>query len=70
MDSQQIAAWRENDTNGFVVKDYTGVQDPATEEPLIMTVKSCEIWDVLADANRHGKRISVYAIGPRILDLT
>lgn len=67
LDRASLANWRFSETNGFVVKDFTGVSDEAPD-PLILVVKSHEIFEVLADANEQGRKIAVYAIGPCVLD--
>jgi hypothetical protein len=68
LDLAQLAAWRFSETNGFVVKDFTGLD--TGQEPVIFVVKSSEIFEVMADAVEHQKQISVYAIGPCVLDLS
>ena len=68
LDRVELARWRFSSTNGFVVKDYTGLE--SGQEPAILVVKASEIFEVMADAAEHHKKISVYAIGPCVLDLS
>ena len=68
LDRAQLTAWRFSETNGFVVKDYTGLE-PGTE-PVIFVTKSSEIFEVMADAMEHHKKIAIYAVGPCVLDLS
>ena len=68
LDFAQLAKWRFSETNGFVVKDFTGLE-PETE-PVIFVTKSSEIFEVMADAMAHQKKIAIYAIGPCVLDLS
>lgn len=67
IDRAALSAWRFNDTNGFVVKDYSGISDEQPD-PLIMVVRSSEIFEVIADASANQKKIAIYAIGPCVYD--
>lgn len=67
LDRAQLARWRFEENNGFVVKDYTSVTEDG-QEPMIMVVKSSDIFELLADAAAQQRKIAVYAIGPCILD--
>lgn len=58
--------WRFSETNGFVIKDYTGLNEG--EEPVIVVIKSADIFDFVADAAQEKKKVAVYAIGPCVLD--
>lgn len=68
LDRVQLASWRFQENNGFVIKDFTGIESGA--EPIIFVVKSAEIFEVMAEAVSEQKKISVYAIGPCVLDLS
>ena len=58
-----------SESNGFVVRDYTGLNaaDPEAE-PMVVVLKSSELWDYLADAAVQKRKISIYVIGERLLD--
>jgi hypothetical protein len=70
LDRASLSKWKFSENNGFVVKDYTGL-DPNSEEaqePVILVLKSSDIFELLADAAAQGRKIAVYTIGPCILD--
>ena len=69
LDRIQLASWRFSETNGFVIKDYTGTEDSGLE-PAIMVFKSSDIFEVLTDAFENKKKIAVFAIGPCVLDIS
>jgi hypothetical protein len=68
LDRVSLAQWRFSETNGFVVKDFTGISHDA--DPVILVVKSSEIFELIATAIEDKKKISVYAIGPCVMDLS
>lgn len=58
--------WQFTDSNGFVVRDWTGV-NPG-EEPVVMVLKSNDFINYIAEAARDNRKIAVYSIGPCVLD--
>ena len=70
LDRAQLASWRFSETNGFVIKDYTGIDAASGQEPMIFVIKSSEIFEVMADAAAEQKKITVFAVGPCVLDLS
>lgn len=65
-----LAHWRFNDCNGFVIHDYTGCVKGEGQQPAIMVVKATEIFEALADAFENQKKITVFSIGPCVLDIS
>lgn len=61
-----IANWRFPETNGFVVRDWTGIENGA--EPVCMVLKAGDIFDFIADASQRKAKVAVYAIGACVLD--
>jgi len=66
LDRASLASWRFSETNGFLVKDFTTTEDG--DEPMTFAVKSSDVFEVIADAAEKGKKISIYAVGPCVLD--
>lgn len=66
VDREALSRWRFSETNGFVIKDYTGLKPG--EEPVIMVLKSSDIFEFIADASEKKLKVSVYAIGPCVID--
>ena len=66
VDKTELNRWRFGETNGFVVKDYTGIAKDA--EPVIMVLKSSDIFEFIADASVQKRKVAIYAIGPCIID--
>ena len=62
----ELERWRFKETNGFVVKDWTGVERGG--EPVCAVLKACDIFDYIADASERKAKIAVYAIGPCVID--
>jgi len=67
-----LARWRFNDCNGFVVYDYTGCVKGQGQgnPPAIMVVKAPEIFELLADVFENQKKVTIFSIGPCVLDLS
>jgi hypothetical protein len=70
LDRVALASWRFSETNGFVIKDYTGLEKGSGQEPVIFVVKASEVFEVMADAVENKKQIAIFAIGPCVLDLS
>ena len=68
LDRVSAANWKLNETNGFVIRDYTGCQKG--DEPVIIVLKTSQIFDYLQDACENHKKIAVYAIGQCLLDVS
>lgn len=66
LDNCELDRWRFTDINGFVVKDWTGIEKGG--EPAIMVLKPSDIFEFIASAAINKQKIAVYAIGPRLLD--
>lgn len=66
IDRQALSRWQFSETNGFVVKDYTGIKE--SDEPVIMVLKACDIFEYIAEASTRKAKIAIYAIGPCVID--
>ena len=66
VDRVELERWRFGETNGFVVKDWTGLERGG--EPVCMVLKASDIFEFIADAKERQAKIAVYAIGPCVLD--
>jgi hypothetical protein len=66
VDKIELNRWRFGETNGFVVKDYTGIEKGG--EPVCMVLKAADIFEFIADAGERKAKVAVYAIGPCVLD--
>lgn len=66
VDRVELNRWRFGETNGFVVKDWTGVEKGG--EPVCMVLKAADIFEFIADASERKARVAIYAIGPCVLD--
>lgn len=66
VDRVELNRWRFGETNGFVVKDWTGVDKGG--EPVCMVLKASDIFEFIADASERKAKVAVYAIGPCVLD--
>lgn len=66
VDKIELNRWRFGETNGFVVKDYTGIEKGA--DPVVMVLKSSDIFEFIADASERKAKVSIYAIGPCVID--
>lgn len=66
VDRAALANWRFGETNGFVVKDWTGIDKNA--EPVCMVLKAADIFEFIADASARKAKVAIYAIGPCVLD--
>ena len=64
-DKIELNRWRFGETNGFVVKDYTGIEKDSGQEPAVMVLKCSDIFDFIADASARQAKIAIYAIGDR-----
>ena len=65
-DKAESARWQLQTTNGFVVRDWTGVAPGG--EPVILVLKASDIFDYMADASQRKAKIAVYTIGPCVID--
>lgn len=65
-DRAELNRWRFAESNGFVIKDWTGVEKGG--EPVCMVLKSADIFEFIADASARQAQIAIYAIGPCVLD--
>lgn len=65
-DGAENARWKFGETNGFVVRDWTGVA--VGGEPVQLVLKAADIFDYIADASQRKAKIAVYAIGPCVID--
>lgn len=70
MDRAVLAKWRFEETNGFVVKDYSSVKPGTAEEPVVMVLKPADIFEFIADATKRQAKVAIYAIGPCVIDWT
>lgn len=52
--------------NGFVVKDWTGIQPNA--EPVIMVIGTAEIFEFIAEAAAQMRQVAVYPVGACVLN--
>lgn len=68
LDKATINRWRFNDTNGFVVKDYTGIEPGSTQEPAVVVLKCSDFCAYIVEASEQKRRIAVYSIGACVLD--
>lgn len=68
LDQAQLSRWQLKETNGFVVKDYTGVD--LGGEPVVMVLKAGDIFEYIADAAQRKAKVAIYAIGPCLIDWT
>jgi hypothetical protein len=66
VDRLALKRWQFNETNGFVVKDYTGIKEG--DEPVVMVLKASDIFDYIAEASTRKAKIAIYAIGPCVID--
>lgn len=66
VDRLALQRWQFNETNGFVVKDYTGIKEG--DEPVVMVLKSSDIFEFIAEASSREAKIAIYAIGPCVID--
>ena len=66
VDRVELNRWRFSETNGFVVKDWTGVDKGG--EPVCMVLKAADIFEFIADASERKAKVAIYSIGPCVLD--
>jgi hypothetical protein len=66
VDRVELNRWRFGETNGFVVKDWSGVEKGG--EPVCMVLKAADIFEFIADASERKAKVAIYAIGPCVLD--
>lgn len=66
IDRVALASWRFGECNGFVVKDWTGTEKGG--EPVCMVLKANDIFDFIADASRNQRKVTIFAIGPCVID--
>jgi len=66
VDRIELSRWRFSETNGFVVKDWTGVEKGG--EPVCMVLKAADIFEFIADASERKAKVAIYAIGQCVLD--
>ena len=65
-DKAESARWQLQATNGFVIRDWTGIAPGG--DPVILVLKATDIFDYMADAAQRKSKIAIYAIGPCLLD--
>jgi len=68
VDKAELHRWRFSETNGFVVKDYTGIEKGSGQEPAVMVLKSSDIFEFVADASERKAKVAIFAIGPCVID--
>lgn len=58
--------------HGFVVKDYTGIDARELQkvEPVVCVVNAEQLFEMISKSAIEKRKIAVYAIGPRVLDLS
>ena len=66
VDRVELNRWRFSETNGFVVKDWTGIEKGG--EPVCMVLKAADIFEFIADASERKAKVAIYSIGPCVLD--
>jgi len=66
VDRVELNRWRFSETNGFVVKDWSGVEKGG--EPVCMVLKAADIFEFIADASERKAKVAIYSIGPCVLD--
>ena len=66
VDRVELNRWRFSETNGFVVKDWTGVDKGG--EPVCMVLKAADIFEFIADASERKAKVAIYSIGACVLD--
>ena len=66
VDRVELNRWRFSETNGFVVKDWTGIGKGG--EPVCMVLKAADIFEFIADASERKAKVAIYSIGPCVLD--
>jgi len=66
VDRVELNRWRFSETNGFVVKDWTGVEKGG--EPVCMVLKATDIFEFIADASERKAKVAIYSIGPCVID--
>jgi hypothetical protein len=67
VDKIALNRWRFSETNGFVVKDYTSATKD-NPEPMVMVLKSTDIFEFIAEASEQKRKVAIYAIGPCVID--
>ena len=68
VDRAELARWKFGETNGFVIRDWTGIEKGG--EPVTMVLKADDIFEFIAEASARKAKIAVYAIGPCVMDLS
>jgi len=66
VDRVELNRWRFSETNGFVVKDWSGVEKGG--EPVCMVLKATDIFEFIADASERKAKVAIYGIGPCVID--
>jgi hypothetical protein len=66
VDKTELTRWRFGECNGFVVKDWTGLEKGG--EPACIVLKATDIFDFIADAATNQRKVAIYAIGPCVID--
>ena len=66
VDRVELNRWRFSETNGFVVKDWTGIEKGG--EPVCMVLKAADIFEFIADASERKAKVAIYSIGACVLD--
>lgn len=54
-------------SDSFVVRDYSTVK-PDEPEPVIAVVPASALFEIIEDAHRGGKHITISPVGPPIID--
>jgi len=66
VDRVELNRWRFSENNGFVVKDWSGVEKGG--EPVCMVLKSSDIFEFIAEASERKAKVAIYSIGPCVVD--
>lgn len=55
-------------SDSFVVCDYSLDSENPDEPPVVAVVPASALFEVIEDAHRHSKRITISPVGPPIID--
>ncbi len=66
VDKIELSRWRFSECNGFVVKDWSGIDSGG--EPACIVLKASDIFEYIADATTNKRKVCIFAIGPCVLD--
>lgn len=59
VDRAELARWRFSETNGFVVKDWTGIDKGSGNDPVCMVLKAADIFEFIADASERKAKVTI-----------